>query len=191
MRADGNNRHRDKGPGPDKGRLRPWTGSFPAAAGYWPASRQWRYAQAAFAVAHADDATPLRVGVLTDMSSLYADIAGPGSVAAAKMAVEDFLAGPHKMKRQIEVVSGDHMNKADLGVNIAREWIDRNNVEAIIDVPNSSVALAVRNIVQQANKVILVSGCFVVRPDRQILFAESGPLDLRYLCAFHRRRRGR
>ena len=69
-----------------------------------------------------------------------------------------FSAGPHKMKRQIEVVSGDHMNKADLGVNIAREWIDRNNVEAIIDVPNSSVALAVRNIVQQNNKVILVSG---------------------------------
>ena len=83
---------------------------------------------------------------------------GRGRVAAAKMAVEDFLAGPHKMKRQIEVMGGDHMNKADLGVNIAREWIDRNNVEAIIDVPNSSVALAVRNIVQQANKVILVSG---------------------------------
>ena len=92
------------------------------------------------------------------MSSLYADIGGPGSLAAAKMAVEDFLAGPHKMTRQIEALGGDHMNKADLGVNIAREWIDRNNVEVIIDVPNSSVALAVRNIVQQANKVILVSG---------------------------------
>jgi branched-chain amino acid transport system substrate-binding protein len=112
----------------------------------------------ACAGARADDATPLRIGVLSDMSSLYADIGGPGSLAAAKMAVEDFLAGPHKMKRQIEVLGGDHMNKADVGVNIAREWIDRNNVEAIIDVPNSSVALAVRNIVQQANKVILVSG---------------------------------
>jgi branched-chain amino acid transport system substrate-binding protein len=111
-----------------------------------------------FAVAQANDAAPLRIGVLSDMSSLYADIGGPGSLAAAKMAVEDFLAGPHKMKRQIEVLGGDHMNKADLGVNIAREWIDRNNVEAIIDVPNSSVALAVRNIVQQSNKVILVSG---------------------------------
>ena len=112
----------------------------------------------AFAGAHADNAAPLRIGVLSDMSSLYADIGGPGSLAAAKMAVEDFLAGPHKMKRQIEVLGGDHMNKADLGVSIAREWIDRNNVEAIIDVPNSSVALAVRNIVQQSNKVILVSG---------------------------------
>jgi branched-chain amino acid transport system substrate-binding protein len=108
--------------------------------------------------AKADDATPLRLGVLTDMSSLYADITGPGSLAAAKMAVEDFQAGPHKMKRPIEVLSGDHMNKADLGGNIAREWIDRNNVDAIIDVPNSAVALAVRNVVQQANKTLLVSG---------------------------------
>jgi branched-chain amino acid transport system substrate-binding protein len=108
--------------------------------------------------AKADDATPLRLGVLTDMSSLYADITGPGSLAAAKMAVEDFQATPHKMKRPIEVLSGDHMNKADLGANIAREWIDRNNVDAIIDVPNSAVALAVRNVVQQSNKTLLVSG---------------------------------
>jgi branched-chain amino acid transport system substrate-binding protein len=108
--------------------------------------------------ARADDATPLRLGVLTDMSSLYADITGPGSLAAAKMAVEDFQASPHKMKRPIEVLSGDHMNKADLGANIAREWIDRNNVDAIIDVPNSAVALAVRNVVQQSNKTLLVSG---------------------------------
>lgn len=101
---------------------------------------------------------PLRLGVLTDMSSLYADVTGPGSVVAAKMAVDDFLAGPHKTKRPIEVVSGDHLNKADVAVNIAREWIDRNNVDVIIDAPNSSVALAVRNIVQQTNKTLLVSG---------------------------------
>jgi branched-chain amino acid transport system substrate-binding protein len=108
--------------------------------------------------ARADDTTPLRLGVLTDMSSLYADITGPGSLAAAKMAVEDFLASPHQTKRLIEVVSGDHMNKADLGANIAREWIDRDNVDAVIDLPNSAVALAVRNVVQQKNKAILVSG---------------------------------
>jgi branched-chain amino acid transport system substrate-binding protein len=108
--------------------------------------------------AKADDAPPLRLGVLTDMSSLYADITGPGSLAAAKMAVEDFQASPHKMKRPIEVVSGDHMNKADLGANIAREWIERSNVDAVIDVPNSAVALAVRNVVQQSNKTLLVSG---------------------------------
>jgi branched-chain amino acid transport system substrate-binding protein len=108
--------------------------------------------------ARADDATPLKLGVLTDMSSLYADITGPGSFAAAKMAVEDFQASAHNMKRSIEVLSGDHMNKADLGANIAREWIERNNVDAIIDVPNSAVALAVRNVVQQSNKTLLVSG---------------------------------
>jgi branched-chain amino acid transport system substrate-binding protein len=108
--------------------------------------------------ARADDIKPLRLGVLTDMSSLYADVTGPGSLAAAKMAVEDFLASPHKMTRPIEVVSGDHMNKADLGANIAREWIDRDNVDAVIDLPNSSVALAVRNVVQQKNKAILISG---------------------------------
>jgi len=108
--------------------------------------------------ARADDSAPLKLGVLTDMSSLYADITGPGSFAAARMAVEDFQASAHKMKRPIEVLSGDHMNKADLGANIAHEWIERNNVDAIIDVPNSAVALAVRNVVQQSNKTLLVSG---------------------------------
>ncbi|MGY3619462.1 ABC transporter substrate-binding protein [Bradyrhizobium sp. USDA 10063] len=106
----------------------------------------------------AQEPGPLRLGVLTDMSSLYADVTGPGSLLAAKMAVEDFQASPHKMTRPIEVISGDHMNKADLAANIAREWIDRNNVDAIIDAPNSSVALAVRNVVQQNNKTLLVSG---------------------------------
>jgi branched-chain amino acid transport system substrate-binding protein len=108
--------------------------------------------------AAAQETAPLRIGVLTDMSSLYADVTGPGSLLAAKMAVEDFQAAPHKMTRPIEVISGDHMNKADLGANIAREWIDRQNVDAIVDAPNSAVALAVRNIVQQSNKTLLVSG---------------------------------
>ena len=106
----------------------------------------------------ADDSTPLRLGVLTDMSSLYADITGPGSVVAARMAVEDFLAASHRIKRPIEVVSGDHMNKADTAANIAREWLDRSGVDAVIDTPNSAVALAVRNIVQQKNRALLVSG---------------------------------
>jgi branched-chain amino acid transport system substrate-binding protein len=106
----------------------------------------------------ADDNKPLRIGVLSDMSSLYADIGGPGSLVAAKMAVEDFLAGPHKMKRPIEVIGGDHMNKADIGANITREWLDRSGVDVIADAPNSAVALAVRNIVQQKNRTLLVSG---------------------------------
>ncbi|MCA1455559.1 ABC transporter substrate-binding protein [Bradyrhizobium sp. BRP22] len=108
--------------------------------------------------AQAQEPGPLRLGVLTDMSSLYADVTGPGSLLAAKMAVEDFQASPHKMTRPIEVISGDHMNKADLAANIAREWVDRSNVDAIIDAPNSAVALAVRNVVQQNNKTLLVSG---------------------------------
>ncbi|MDF3810964.1 MULTISPECIES: ABC transporter substrate-binding protein [Rhodopseudomonas] len=101
---------------------------------------------------------PLKLGVLTDMSSLYADVTGPGSVVAAKMAVEDFLAGPHRMTRPIEVISADHLNKPDVAAGIAREWIDRDGVDAIIDAPNSSVALAVRNIVQTKNRALLVTG---------------------------------
>jgi branched-chain amino acid transport system substrate-binding protein len=101
---------------------------------------------------------PLKLGVLTDMSSLYADATGPGSVLAAKMAVEDFLASPHKMNRPIEVISGDHLNKADVAANTTREWIDTNGVDVVIDAPNSSVALAARNIVQQKNRVFLISG---------------------------------
>jgi branched-chain amino acid transport system substrate-binding protein len=103
-------------------------------------------------------APPLRLGVLTDMSSLYADATGPGSVLAANMAVEDFLASPHKMNRQIEVISGDHLNKADVAANITREWIDTVGVDAVIDAPNSAVALAARSIVQQKNRVFLISG---------------------------------
>ena len=108
--------------------------------------------------AQTQEAKPLRIGVLTDMSSLYADVTGPGSLLAAKMAVEDFQASAHKMARPIEVISGDHMNKADLGANIAREWIDRQSVDVIVDAPNSAVALAVRSVVQQNNKTLLVSG---------------------------------
>ena len=142
--------------------------------------------------AHADDATPLRLGVLSDMSGLYADIGGPGSVVAAKMAVEDFLASPHKLKRPIEVISGDHMNKADAGANIAREWIDRDGVDVVIDVPNSAVALAVRNVVQQKNRVLLVSGASSSDLTGKSCSPNSGGLDLRYLravlwhCARHR-----
>jgi branched-chain amino acid transport system substrate-binding protein len=103
-------------------------------------------------------AAPLRLGVLTDMSSLYADATGPGSVLAAKMAVEDFLASPHKMTRQIEVISADHLNKPDVAGNITREWIDNGGVDAVIDAPNSAVALAARSVIQQKNRVFLISG---------------------------------
>jgi len=97
-----------------------------------------------------------KIGVLNDMSSLYADIGGPNSVVAIKMAVED--SGLTKKGWKIDVVSGDHQNKPDVGVNIARQWIDNDKVDAIADTPNSGVALAVSNIVKEKNAVLLNSG---------------------------------
>src|ERR1700710_983411 len=97
-----------------------------------------------------------KIGVLNDMSSLYADIGGPNSVAAIKMAVED--SGLPAKGWKIEVLSGDHQNKPDIGVNIARQWIDAEKVDAIADTPNSGVALAVSNLVKEKNAVLLNSG---------------------------------
>lgn len=104
------------------------------------------------------DAVPLKIGVLTDISGLYADVTGKGSVLAAKMAVEDYLAGGGKIKRPIEVLSADHQNKPDIAASTAREWIDRNGVDVIADVPNSAIALAVNHIARDKNKVMLASG---------------------------------
>jgi branched-chain amino acid transport system substrate-binding protein len=98
----------------------------------------------------------VKIGVLTDMSSLYADATGPGSVAAANLAVQDFNPAAHGMK--VEIVSADHQNKPDIGSNIARQWIDVDGVDVIMDVPTSSVALAVNDVVRERNKVFLVSG---------------------------------
>jgi branched-chain amino acid transport system substrate-binding protein len=107
------------------------------------------------AAARADDVS-VKIGVLTDMSSLYSDIGGQGSVIAAKMAVEDFNPAAHGMK--VEIVNADHLNKPDVGVNIVRQWIDVDHVDAILDVPTSSVALAVNEVIREKNKVFLVSG---------------------------------
>jgi branched-chain amino acid transport system substrate-binding protein len=98
----------------------------------------------------------VKIGVLNDMSSLYADIGGPNSVVAIKMAVED--SGLTKKGWKIDVISGDHQNKPDVGVNLARQWIDNDKVDAIADTPNSGVALAVNNLVKEKNKVLLNSG---------------------------------
>src|ERR1700716_2153981 len=98
----------------------------------------------------------VKIGVLNDMSSLYADIGGPHSGAALKTAVEDSgLAGKGW---KIDVLSGDHQNKPDVGTNIARQWIDNEKVDAIADTPNSGVALAVNNVVREKNAVLLNSG---------------------------------
>jgi branched-chain amino acid transport system substrate-binding protein len=97
----------------------------------------------------------VKIGVLTDMSSLYSGIGGPGSVAAAKLAVEDFNPAAHHMK--VDVVSADHQNKPDIGSGIARQWFDVDHVDAVVDVPNSGVALAVNEVTREKNKVFLVS----------------------------------
>ena len=98
----------------------------------------------------------VKIGVLSDMSSLYADIGGPGSVAAAKLAIADFTKDHPNVK--VEMISGDHQNKPDIGSQIANQWYDVDKVDMIIDVPNSGVALAVSNVTNNKNKVFIVSG---------------------------------
>jgi branched-chain amino acid transport system substrate-binding protein len=99
----------------------------------------------------------VKIGVMNDMSGLYADIGGPGSVEAARMAVEDFMK-TSKSKFKVEIVSADHQNKPDVGSNIARQWYDVDGVDAIADVPTSSVALAVNQVTRDKNKAFLVTG---------------------------------
>src|ERR671936_36756 len=98
----------------------------------------------------------IKIGVMNDMSGTYSDLSGPGSVIAARMAVEDFGAAAKGMK--VKIVGADHQNKPDVGSNVVRTWIDVDKVDVIVDVPTSSVALAVNEIVRDKNKVFLVSG---------------------------------
>jgi branched-chain amino acid transport system substrate-binding protein len=98
----------------------------------------------------------IKIGVLNDQSGLYADITGPNSVVAAQMAVDD--SGMAAKGWKIEIVVGDHQNKPDIGANIARQWFDRDKVDVIVDVPTSSVGLAVNNVVKEKNGVYLNSG---------------------------------
>jgi branched-chain amino acid transport system substrate-binding protein len=98
----------------------------------------------------------VKIGVMNDQSGLYADLAGQGSVEAARMAVEDF--GGSVGGAAIEVLSADHQNKPDVGSNIVRQWIDVDDVDVIVDVPTSSVALAVNEIVKEKDRLFLVSG---------------------------------
>jgi branched-chain amino acid transport system substrate-binding protein len=103
----------------------------------------------------------IRIGVLNDMSGVYSDDQGPGSLLAAQMAVEDFAgsAGTGKAAgKPVAVLSADHQNKADIGAQIARRWLDSDGVDAVLDIPNSGIALAVNEIVREKNKVLLASG---------------------------------
>ena len=97
----------------------------------------------------------IRIGVLTDMSGPFSDQVGAGSVAAAKLAVEDFA--PESGGLQVEIISADHLNKPDVGSTIAREWLDQKDVAAIVDLPNSGVALSVIGIAKDHNRAALAS----------------------------------
>ncbi|HMG80453.1 MAG TPA: ABC transporter substrate-binding protein [Xanthobacteraceae bacterium] len=112
-------------------------------------------AAALTSAAQAEDLT-VKIGVMSDMSGLYADLGGPGSVVAAKMAVADFNPAAHGLK--VELVNADMQNKPDVGASIARQWFDVDHVDMIVDVPNSGVALAVNEVAREKNKAFLVSG---------------------------------
>src|ERR1700761_9718458 len=108
-----------------------------------------------FGSARADDIS-VKIGVLNDRSGIYADLSGEGSVIAARMAVDDFKAADKGIK--VEIVSADHQNKPDIGAGIARQWYDRDGVDAIFDVPTSSVALAVSQVTKEKNRIFIDSG---------------------------------
>jgi branched-chain amino acid transport system substrate-binding protein len=106
--------------------------------------------------AQAQEPDTVKIGVLADMSSLYADLGGPGSVVAVQMAIDDF--GGTVLGKKIALVSADHQNKPDVASSIARQWFDQQGVQMITDLTTSSVALAVQEVARAENKIVLVSG---------------------------------
>src|SRR6059058_718353 len=126
------------------------TGSAILAAALIASAAQWDGAQAQIS------GDTVKIGILNDMSGLYADLGGQGSVEAARMAVADF--GDNVNGKKIEIISADHQNKPDIGGAIARQWYDNDGVDAIVDVPTSSVALAVQDVARERKKAFLISG---------------------------------
>ena len=106
------------------------------------------------AAVHAE--TKIKIGVLTDLSGPYSDLAGQGSVIAAQLAAKDFAAANPDFR--IEIISGDHQNKPDVAVSIARQWIDRDGVDVVADVPNSAAALAVNTLISISSSRSLPRG---------------------------------
>jgi branched-chain amino acid transport system substrate-binding protein len=123
----------------------------------------------------AQDKSPLKLGGILDMSSLYADITGAGSETAAKMAVEDF--GGEVLGRKIEVVAADHLNKADLAANIARDMFDNQGVEMLYDVAASATALAAGEIAKARNKIVIFNGPGSIRLSNEA----CGPYTVHYV----------
>jgi branched-chain amino acid transport system substrate-binding protein len=104
----------------------------------------------------------VRIGVLTDMSGVYSDLAGPGAVVATKMAIDDFVAR-EKPAFKVELVSADHQNKADVASNKAREWIEKDKVDVLTELVTTSVALAVQKLVREKDRIALISGAASTR----------------------------
>jgi branched-chain amino acid transport system substrate-binding protein len=123
----------------------------------------------------AQNKPPLKLGGILDMSGLYADITGPGSEMAAKMAAEDF--GGEVLGRKIEIVVADHLNKADLSANIARDMFDNQGVEMIFDVAASATALAAGEIAKARNKIVMFSGPGSIRLSNEA----CGPYTVHYV----------
>ena len=98
----------------------------------------------------------VKIGVLTDMAGVTADITGKGSLIAAQMAVDEI--GGTILGKPVQVISGDHQHKADVGTAIARKWFESDGVDAIVDVPNSGVALAIQNLAREQKRIVLYSG---------------------------------
>ena len=109
-----------------------------------------------FALPAAAQQKPVRIGILNDQSGVFADYQGEGSVIAARMALEDF--GGKAGSLPVEIVTADHQNKTDIGIGIARRWFDQEGVDAIMDVPNSAIALGVAALAREKNKVFVGSG---------------------------------
>jgi branched-chain amino acid transport system substrate-binding protein len=118
---------------------------------------------------------PLKLGAILDMSGLYADITGAGSETAAKMAAEDF--GGEVLGRKIEIIAADHLNKADLAASIARDMLDNQGVEAIIDVAASATALAAGEIAKARNKIVIFNGPGSIRLSNEA----CGPYTVHYV----------
>ena len=125
--------------------------------------------------AMAQSKPPLKLGGILDMSGLYADITGPGSETAAKMAAEDF--GGEVLGRKIEIIAADHLNKADLAANIARDMLDNQGVEMIFDVAASATALAAGEIAKARNKIIMFNGPGSIRLTNEA----CGPYTVHYV----------
>ena len=124
---------------------------------------------------------PLKLGGILDMSGLYADITGPGSETAAKMAVEDF--GGEVLGRKVEIVAADHLNKADLAASIARDMLDNQGVEMLYDVAASATALAAGEIAKARNKIVMYSGPGLDPPEQRGLRSLHRALFLRHVWA--------